>query len=290
MGFSLKKSFIYIFLTAAILTGGWFLSAKIAYGGNDLKSTLREVAEKIEEISAIKNNESLDKEEREKRELRARTEALAKIFELTLLEDNDLKNRLLVLKNLTDEQIKIKDALLKLLGENKNAYDELRPRLESAVILNQIKQLAADFKNWRRSVYNPKVEKILSFSLVFQQKNTLNIAENRLKKIQSDLQRLEDASVIKKEDTTSLLRKAIQELNQAKNLNRQAEELVTKILAEEFFPITPNLDLTNIDNPDELKLSNSPSVKSLIEESLKHIKTAYRLFLDIGKIVREKLS
>src|SRR3989344_5933246 len=282
MGFSLKKSFIYIFLTAAILTGGWFLSAKIAYGGNDLKSTLREVAEKIEEISAIKNNESLDKEEREKRELRARTEALAKIFELTLLEDNDLKNRLLVLKNLTDEQIKIKDALLKLLGENKNAYDELRPRLESAVILNQIKQLAADFKNWRRSVYNPKVEKILSFSLVFQQKNTLNIAENRLKKIQSDLQRLEDAS--------SLLRKAIQELNQAKNLNRQAEELVTKILAEEFFQITPNLDLTNIDNPDELKLSNSPSVKSLIEESLKHIKTAYRLFLDIGKIVREKLS
>jgi hypothetical protein len=206
------------------------------------------------------------------------------------LEDQDLKNRLLVLKNLTDEQIKIKDALLKLLEENKNAYDELRSRLENAVTLEKIKQLAVDFRNWRRNVYNPKVEKILSFSLVFQQRNTLGIADNRLKKIQSDLRRLEDSGIIKKEDTASLLKKAVQELNQAKDLNKQAEELVTKILAEEFFPIAPNSDLTNINNPDELKLSSSLSVKSLIEESLKHIKTAYRLFLDIGKIVREKLT
>ena len=45
--FRLKKSFIYIFLTAAILTGGWFLSARLAYGESQLKSVLKEVAEKL---------------------------------------------------------------------------------------------------------------------------------------------------------------------------------------------------------------------------------------------------
>lgn len=281
-----------IFLT--LIFGGIFWLLPKVYAETQLQSILKEVVSKIEEISNLKNNEALSRPDKEKKELAARKQALEKIFDLTLLEDNDLKNKLLALKELDEKQKNIQQALLDFLAENGSAYKELKNRLEKIETSEDAKQLAIDFKNWRHNVYNPKVEKILSFALVFQQQKILGIAKDRFKKIKSDLLRLEDARVIKKEDTAGLIKKASDNLEKAEKLNSQAEILVTKILYEEFFPATPTLNQTDIDNPEAIKLyatenpneQTGPTVKKFIEDSLREIKTAYRLFLDIGKIVR----
>lgn len=276
----------------ALIFGGIFWLLPKVYAETQLQSILKEVVGKIEEISTLKNNGALSRPDKERKELDARKQALEKISDLTLLEDNDLKNKLLALKGLDEKQKKVQQALLDFLAENGSAYEELKNRLGKIESLEDAKQLAADFKNWRHNVYNPKVEKILSFTLVFQQQKTLGIANDRFKKIKSDLLRLEDAKVIIKEDTASLIKKAASNLNEAARFNNLAEELVTEILYQEFFPATPNPNQTEIDNPEEIKLSpkneNGPSVKELVENSLREIKTAYRIFIDIGKIVRSK--
>lgn len=284
----LKKNIAKIF--SVLIFSGLFLNFQPAFAQTSLRSLLKEVAERVEEIFEVKNNQSLNEEEKAKRELEVRKEALSKIFDLTLLEDKDLKNRLLALKDLNEKQKRIQAALVGLLSENENAYQEMRQRLEGADSLKAVKQLAADFKIWRHNVYNPKVEKILSFTLIFQQKKTLAIANDRLKKIKSDLARLEDAKIIQEEDTASLLKKAVAALQKAGDLNNQAEVLVAAILYEEFFPSAPDPSQKEIDNPEEIKLGSAKSVKNLVEESLKEIRTAYRLFIDIGKVVREKIS
>lgn len=282
----------------ALIFGDIFWLLPKTYAETQLQSILKEVVSKIEEISTLKNNEALPRLDKEKKELAARKQALEKIFDLTLLEDNDLKNKLLSLKGLGEGQKNIQQALLDFLAENGSAYKELQNRLEKIESSEDAKQLATDFKNWRHNVYNPKVEKILSFTLVFQQQKTLGIANDRLKKIRSDLLRLEDAKIIKKEDAAGLVKKASDNLEEAEKLNNQAEILVTKILYEEFFPIAPTSNQTDIDNPEAIKLytadnpneKTGPTVKKLIEDSLREIKTAYRLFLDIGKIVRGKIN
>jgi len=270
----------------SLLSWGLFLPLARVYAESDLKSALKEVAGKVEEISELKNNESLSAEEKEKKELQVRKETLEKIFDLTLLEDQDLKDRLTAPQNLSDNQKKIQKALLGQLAENENAYKEMRGRLETIETIKEVKQSAADFKNWRNTVYNPKVEKILSFTLAFQQKNTLETANNRLVKIKSDLKKLEDAKIIKKEDTSALLKKAGANLNSAGALNKEAENLAADILMKEFFPNKPKAVLAD---PEEAQL-NLSEVKELIEDSLNQIKTAYRIFIEIGKLVRERNS
>src|SRR3989344_673799 len=270
----------------SLLSWGVFLPLARVYAESDLKSALKEVAGKVEEISELKKNESLSAEEKEKKELQVRKETLEKIFDLTLLEDQDLKDRLTAPQNLSDNQKKSQDVLLGQLAENENAYKEMRGRLETIETIKEVKQSAADFKNWRNTVYNPKVEKILSFTLAFQQKNTLETANNRLVKIKSDLKKLEDAKIIKKEDTSALLKKAGANLNSAGALNKEAENLAADILMKEFFPNKPKAVLAD---PEEAQL-NLSEVKELIEDSLNQIKTAYRIFIEIGKLVRERNS
>lgn len=269
---------------------GLFLPLKRIYAENNLKSALKEVAENVQEISEVKNDEG--------KELQARKKALEKIFNLTLLENEDLKARLDGIKNLSlsEGQEKIRLALLNLLEENENTYREIRKRLGEAESSEEIKDLAADFKSWRNLVYNPKIEKIISFSLVFQQKKILNIARERLLKIEMDLKKLENSELIQEEDFSPLLQKAAAGLEKATELNTQAEALVTRILTDEFFPKKFNLKFLKIfTNPKEIKLtskekSESPTVKSLVEESLKEIKNVYKIFLDLSKEVKEGLK
>ena len=293
----IKKIFSSAIAASLFLPGLFFPWLGMA-AENRLQSALNEAVEKVGEISEINKNESLGEEEKEQKELRVRKDALAKIFDLTLLEDEDLKNKLSGLANLNEEQKKIRNGLLDLLLENESSYGEMRNRLAETKTIEEVKQLALDFKNWRKAVYNPKVEKIISFSLVFQQKRILGIANERLTKIKSDLKKLEGADLIKKEDTAHLLQKAVVALKKAAELNNRAEALVTEVLTSELFPPAPNIEITKIENPEEIKLTDAPkkeekkepSVKALVEESLKQVKTSYRLFIEIGKLVREKLS
>lgn len=259
------------------------------YAQENLKSALKEVAEKIEDLAEVKEDDTLPYEERIRKEIQTRKEALLKIFELTLLEDEALKNKLNGIENLNEIQKQIRDILLIALKENENAYQEMRKRLDGADNLKEIKQLAVDFKNWRAFVHNPKTEKIISFALVFQEKNVLGITRNRLEKIKADLEKLEKMKIIQKEDTGNLLAEAIGNIEKAENLNKQAKDALFLLLAKELYPLDNAATSTEL-MAAAVSENEPPSVKSLVEESLKNIKEAYRIFIEISKVVKEKIG
>lgn len=256
-------------VSASLAFLGFLFILPSAYAEINLQSVLREVAEKVGAIGEIKNNLFLNAEERGAKELLARKDALLKIFDLTLLEDEDLNKKLVGVKNLNEGEKKLRDSLIANLEENKNAYSEMKSRLEETNSITEVKQLAIDFKNWRNLVYNPKVEKIISFTLVFLEKNILETANQRLEKIKSDLEKLESAKLIKKEDTAGLLKKSIASLNRANELNNQAKLILLK----------------NLNEAEE-----APTLKSLVEESLKEIRIAYKIFIEIGNLARAKIN
>ena len=264
-----NKEKILTAISAVLAFLGFLFILPSAYAEGNLQSVLREVAEKVGAIGEIKNNLFLNAEERGAKELQARKDALLKIFDLTLLEDGDLKEKLIGVKNLNESEKKLRDNLIASLEENGNAYSEMKNRLEDADSIEKVKQLAIDFKNWRSLVYNPKVEKIISFTLVSLEKNILETANQRLEKIKSDLEKLEGAKLIKKEETAGLLKKSIASLNRANELNHQAKLILLKNL-----------------NEDE----EAPAIKSLVEESLKEIRITYKIFIEIGNLVKARIA
>ena len=142
-------------------------------------------------LAEVKKDADLTEQEKEQKEIQARAEALNKVLSLTLLEDEDLKNKLNNLKDLNAENEKTRDALLGLLEENKNVYGTIRDRLVDDITPSEVKELAKDFKDWHTLVYIPKTENIVAFTLVFQEKTILNLTGNRLEKIKLDLEKLE---------------------------------------------------------------------------------------------------
>mgnify|MGYP001573403562 FL=1 len=288
-----KKLFKKIIISLLVL--GLFLPLeKRAYAEVTLKSLLKEIAEKVTEIADLRKDKTLSSEDRIQKEMSARREALLKIFDLTLLEDSDLKTKLTGIKNLNADQEKIRVKLLGLLTENESSYSEMKTRLDNAKSIEEVKQLAADFKNWRSAVYNSKVEKIVSFTLVFQQKKTLGLSFERLEKIKAELKKMESEDLIKKEDTEKLLQKSLSNLEQAGKFNDRAEAILLIALAKEFFPPKSKI-MTKPVTPPEMKLTDennkeSPTVKSLVKQSLLYTKLAYKYFIEIGKIAKEKVG
>lgn len=270
-----------LLLSGFLLTGAFLPIYKAS--AQELENALKGVAEKLEEIEAIEQNKELSIEEREQLETKARKEALYRIFDLTLLEDQDLKDKLSGLENLNDEQEEMRESLLKIFTENENAYDEMKKRLEDAETLEDVKQLATDFKNWRKAVYDPKVKKIIAFTLVFRQKAILTITQSRFTKIASDLKKLENTKLISEQDTAEYLKKAADNIKKAEELNQKTLELIK--LSEENATTTTDL-LKKSDGEEEEK----PEAKELIEESLNNIKSAYQNFIEISGIVRKKLG
>ena len=290
-------------ISGSLISLGLFLAvftALAADSGNELKSALKEVAGKVEDISTIKDDKTLTLDEKNQKEIGARKTALSKIFDLTLLEDNNLKAKLEDLENLNENQEIVRTALLNSLAENENAYREMRTRLEEASTLKEIKQLASDFKIWRSTVYNPKVEKIVSFALIFRQKNILDTAFQRLEKIKSDLEKLSGAKLIKREEFDKLLAKANSSLSESDALIKQAENLmmldfkdllpVPGITASSTETMIASEPAENSTTSNKSVKKELPTLKTLLDESLRQIKSAYSIFTDISKSVKSKIG
>ncbi len=270
-----NKEKILTAISAGLTFLGFLFILPSAYAEENLQSALKEVAEKVGAIEDIKNDSYLNNQERKVAELLARKDALLKIFDLTLLEDKDLNKKLLEIKNLDENQKKIRDGLINSLKENENAYSEMKNRIEETDSVTEVKQLAIDFKNWRNLVYNPKVEKIISFNLVFQSKNIIAVAQNRANKIREELKKINSEDLIWIE---SLLEKAELKIKKAENLNITAENLIIQ-------------EITKGENLSFFKKffykNQIPAIKSLIEESTRNLKDAYLIFIEIGRAAKE---
>ncbi|MDP3729170.1 MAG: hypothetical protein Q8R26_00220 [bacterium] len=283
------------------LSARFFLMPPRAFAQEELKSALKEVTEKIGAISDIQDNNALSQKEKDEKELTARKEALSKIFDLTILEDKDLEARLNSLKKLSKEHEAMRTSFLGILQENNNAYIELRKRLETIDSVDAVKQLALDFKDWRTAVYNPKVEQIIIFTLIFREKQILATARDRFTKIESDLEKLEGAKLLKREDTADALKKIENTLLTAEILHTQAQQLGIVLLKEKLDvyinastgTTTPVLDpkaTTTISIGFKKEPYDLGSVKVLLEESLRQIKLTYAQLVEVANVVKAKIG
>lgn len=240
------------------------------------------------------NNLNLSEEEKLFKEISFRKETLIKIIEFSLMEINDLKEKLENLNLENEEQINIKNSLISALDENKNYLEQFNEKLLGDISLDEVKNAAQEFKNWREKYYNIIIKKALVFILVLQQKTAIQTADSRLEKIISDIKKLENAKLIKKEDVWKFLISSIKNLTNAHFLNSKAEWLLLKTLRDESSSLTAtSTAIFSVDISSSTPLvdfEEGDEIKLLVEKSLNEIKNTYRNFLEISNRIRKKLA
>lgn len=277
-------------VTASIFIVGLFLNISPANAQELLKNTLGEINGKIDRIDKIKGDQILGNEEKDIQETEARKDALSKILEITILENNDLKEKLESFSNLPENEQRIKEALIKSLEENLSTYQIMKERLEEIETVIQVKQLASDFKNWRALVYNQKTEKITAFISVLKQKEALETAKERLQNIKKDIEKIEAAEIFKREDSEEVLKKAASGIENAEILNNKAEKMIVEILDQELFPKKGIFNKLTFKNIFSKEKTAPATVKQYVGDSLKQLQTTYRIFLEISKLAKEKIG
>ena len=275
----ISKSHLNRSIASALIVAGLFLPASKSYAQESFQSTFRGIAGKISMFLTFKKSAENSPEERIDREVRTRKESVQKIFDLTKLEQADLLNRLSNLKDLNDQQEKMRATLTEFVKENNNGLNEIQSRLENAENLEDMKRLAADFKDWRALVYNPKTEKVVAFSFVFQGKNILSVAEERLANVKSDLSDYQSALKEQDEKSENTFRKAESNIKEAEELNSQARNLIMIALDNSL------LQVKNTKSTDKEIARDIADSKTFTEKAMQNIRSAYDEFLEIGKIV-----
>lgn len=236
-----------LFLIIVLVASGISANAK------NLKSTLNNLTESLERLSAIKKSEVLPLEEKREIQLEASKTAFNRVIDLALEELNNLKKRL--------EKYSGPKEQLKLVGQFIDFHQKVRNQINQDIAWEEVRAIAQEFKKWREEFYIEKVTLIVNAVTALQNQEIIKTAENRLAKVNKDIK------LIKNYLRPTKWNEAEKLIVNAKNAIEEAGEInitVQKLLQE--------MELKEIDN--------------LLEESIQKITEAYQNFIALGKLVK----
>lgn len=274
-----------------------------------LQNALKNVQEGVDELTNVKNENSRES-------FNSRVETFKEVLNLSLSEMENIKLRLLSLDNLTKKGLALREETISWFDEVLKFYNSQKQDLkklendENATI-NDIKNLAQKFKEWREINYLPKIDKIYNFILINLEKEAVQMAQNRFQKISRSLNQLKENNVKNLDGVFELLDKAKKLIQEGNELNQKSEDLFWQFLIpsliEENSSTSPTssgeISSTEINSLSSTSSNSSSSattteeinpqplsIKDLTKESLNKIKEAYQIFIEISNLVRKLLS
>lgn len=322
----MKKIFQYFALisTASLMAANFALAdqqqANLQGSFDKIKESVQEVKEGTKDLITAKEQENLSPEEKEKEELNLRLQVFDKIINLSIKETEDIVNQLKTLNNLNEETSALRERLLKEFEEFLEFYNEQKKSLgkPEEISLSKIKEIAQFFKDWRETVYLPEFKITANFLLINRQKTTIEMAENRFKKIALDVKKLKKINFKGVNELGKYLDLAANSLKEAKGLRQKAEDGFWLAMAtstdattmasttasstfinnsttnaatstEEMTVLIENASSTGASTPSISIEDQFLSIKSLIGESLNKIKEAYQIFIEMSNFVKKLL-
>ena len=236
--------------------------------------TIKELSAQLEELLVVtKDDISIPAEEKATKELELRIQILQKVILLSYEELDKLYGKIETLPLLNDAEKERAASSLATLSEYRSRYETVWETLSKNSTLEQTIKLASELRDWRATLYIPAMKEISNFVLVLQKRSVIKTGFERRTKIESDLKKLSQGNYITTKQAVALsqmLTEAEAFLNSAQLANGDAYKLVftAQNPAE---PIAADADV-------------------LIKTSLEKIKSAYTIFLDMSRKVKEILG
>ncbi|MEK7611897.1 MAG: hypothetical protein AAB407_00965 [Patescibacteria group bacterium] len=262
-----------------------------------IKSAREEVITSIEKLNAL-DSVTLKPEERAELELSLKRVALGKILTLSTLETSELRDKFIAIEvpegDFSDLQILIADELKASIA----VFAAQEKKTVAAKSITEIQTIATEIKTWRETKYNPEIRKTIDFMLVFQNGAVLKTAEDRLLKIEVNL---EKTNATKSKFAESLLEEAREKILEAKDLHDNALQLllahlpkkaVTATTIEIEIPVieedvsTTTEDGTVVELPEPEIEKPILTIRELVESSIRNIKDAYKNFIALSEFLK----
>lgn len=189
-----------------------------AYAKN-LKSSLNDLIESLDQLIVIKKSNSLPADEKNAIEIEARKATFSQVLDLASEEIKGLIKKL--------EKTKSGQSQIDQLNEYLDYYELIKGKIYQKIEAAELIDVAQRFKKWREEIYNKETEGIISFILAHQNREMIKIAEIRLGKI------LKDWKIIKALLKTGQWNGAEELIGKAKTLINEAKELNQRALHEQ---------------------------------------------------------
>jgi len=224
----------------------------------------------------------------------SRQKIFYKVMELSNAEIKTLNENLNNLRIDNKDYAQKREEFLKKLSEFEIYNKEVKEKISKTETLEDLKNLAVDFKNWREQTYNPQVQIMIDFSLIFKQQEILATTTERFEKISKDVKKLTNLGAEQKQQLNSLLETAKEKLNSANDFFQKAKielddylfnsstELATTTSTENT---TSNL-ATTTESIEIKKQFNHFECQELIKKSFETIKEIYEIFLKMSDLVK----
>lgn len=286
---------ISLFIIFSLISGVYIYSP--AHAQSDAtKKALEDVKDSVSTLITAKDEENQNG-------TTFRIEAFKKVIDFSIVEAKDLKIKLLAfdVKKLNTSTNVWKDRVMKKLESALEYYDAEKDFVkehEGEITLEEIKNLAESFKEWREKTYLPAANEISEYFLVEQQKQALEITKNRTEKVRIDIEKLRKAR-IKTAELQKMLSKVDVLVKNAQELNDGAailfyETRVLPLLPDEYIKTTDektdratSTATSTIANEAEKKPPSS--IEDLTKESFARVRDVYRIFIDMSNLVRKLL-
>ncbi len=272
--------------------------------------------------------ESLDnlvtaKDDRQPMELSLRIETLRKVIDLSLAEAKDTRVKLLELENLKGDEEVWRDISADTMKDAMDYFQSQEQYLddnEKTLTVDDVKNAAKDFKDWRDKNYLPTFSAVRDYFLVNQQDKTIETARKRWQKIDADVQKLEKAKVKGIKDARAMLVAADKLITESAESNKNARVLFFSTFIErattteatstatstnENTTSTITMLLLSTTSTDTLATSTDAtsteakatstqptalSIRDTVKQSLSKVRDAYNVYIEMSTLVRKLLK
>ena len=297
----------YRFAIAALLVTSliWGAAPRAHAQAPAMQKAFEEVKTKLDDLVSAKDENLAD-------DLALRIQVFKKVVEFSVEEAKTLKVKLLS----TELAGVDKDALAewkkrteKGLADAGRYYQDTLETLATTTTpldLQNIKALAASFKEWRDASFIPLADEVEKFLLASGQARALEVTSSRFAKIENDIRKLERAKIKGVDKLSALLAKARAHLETAFAAYRNAESLFAKIIAPPVIVVNKKpaaISPTTIvgTSTDPAATSSEalaegkdeeppPTLRDEIQASLDAVKQTYRTFLEMSAEVKKILK
>ncbi|MCL4405927.1 MAG: hypothetical protein M1586_00680 [Patescibacteria group bacterium] len=254
----------------------------------------------VNQLIEVKDDRSLNNDERLAKELEARKQVVKDALALSLKEIDSLENSLKAIETKDERTAAFKKVSFEYLESARGFYEEQIKTIDDLHDIDGVKAEAQTIKDYRDGGYNAKVGRISNFLLLNQTDEFIKIAETRWQKIDSDLKKLERGQFISTGYFDISMQKARKYIRDAASLANDAKEQILKDFEAEQAALVekPTLMATaETENPTPAEITPAETAKpevvnpkELAEASLTNLKSGYDVFLKISQAVKKILQ
>jgi len=265
----------------------------------DIKTGTQKIEQNQDTLSTIEKDEKLSPVEKTELGINARRGIVLDALTLSLNEVNSIKGNLVKLPEFEEvsREKEVQDKFFLEIEDFKKHYSEKFDEVTNNTnpTLDEIRATAQELIDYRETVYNPAVKKIVDFTLFFYNKEVITAVNSYLERISADIKKFENVNILKTDLFKAELDQVAILIQSATDLQKTAGELILaepkEISVNEIEVIEEVLNINETDGvegDEEIETVIDPNI--LITESLNKVRSSYEILLEIISGMRKSLG